>query len=99
MTYRLRIRARAERDLIKAQQWYEGQRPGLGGEFRAAVDEILVHLPTQPLIYPLVRDRAHRAVVPRFPYLVYFLIVGDLVSVIACFHGHQDQNRLRSRLR
>jgi hypothetical protein len=48
LTYR--IRARAERDLVKAQQWYERQRAGLGVEFRAAVDEILAHLPTRPLM-------------------------------------------------
>ncbi len=99
MIYRLRIRTRAQRDLLEAEEWYEGKRPGLGLEFRAAVDQILAHLPANPLIYPIVRDRTHRAVVPRFPYLLYFLVAGDLVSVIACFHGHQDQNRLRSRLR
>jgi len=98
LTYRLLIRPRAERDLIEAQQWYEAQRPGLGREFRAEVDKILAQLPSHPLMYPLVQERAHRAVVARFPYLVYYLVAGDRISVIACFHGHRDPKLLRSRL-
>jgi plasmid stabilization system protein ParE len=99
LSYRLLIRPRAERDLVEVQQWYEAQRPGLGREFRAEVDKILAQLPDHPLMYPLVQARTRRAVVGRFPYLLFYLIAGDLISVIACFHGHRDPKLLRSRLR
>ena len=99
MSYRLLIRPRAESDLVEAQQWYEAQRRGLGGEFRIEVDKILGQLLDQPFIYPLVTPRSRRAVVHRFPYLLYFLVEGERVSVIACLHGKRDPKLLRSRLR
>lgn len=44
MIRRLNIRPAAERDLSETRDWYEAQRPGLGGEFLAAVDERLDHI-------------------------------------------------------
>lgn len=99
MTYRVRVQVRAERDLAEAQQWYESQREGLGKEFRAEVDRVLGQLLDHPLMYPLVEKRVRRAGVDRFPYLIFYVVTGDLVSVIACFHGHRDPKVLRSRLR
>jgi plasmid stabilization system protein ParE len=99
LTYRLLIRARAERDIARAQLWYEGQRRGLGAQFRFEVDKILTQLRDNPFIYPRIEERARRAVLQRFPYLLYYLVDGDRISVIACFHGHRDPDLLRSRLR
>jgi len=99
LTYRLRIRARAERDIAAAQLWYEAQRKGLGAEFRFEVEKVLTQLRDNPLIYPRIEERVRRAVMHRFPYLLCFIVDGDRISVIACLHGHRDPNLLRSRLR
>lgn len=38
MTARLRFRPEAAADIADAHAWYEQQRPGLGDEFREALD-------------------------------------------------------------
>jgi toxin ParE1/3/4 len=99
LSYRVLIRSLAEGDLAKAQRWYEWERKGLGKEFRAEVDRVLAQVADHPLMYPLVQERVRRAGVDRFPYLVFYVVAGDRVSVIACLHGHRDPKLLRSRLR
>ena len=72
---------------------------GSGEGISAEVDRVLARLPDHPFMYPVVQDRARRAGVARFPYQVFYVIAGDRVSIIACFHGHRDPKLLRSRLR
>jgi hypothetical protein len=39
-----------------------------------------------------------RAILRRFPYLLYFGLSGDEVVLLACLHGRRDPTRLRYRL-
>lgn len=97
--YEVIVRPLAELDLDSAQRWYEHQRAGLGDEFRDAVDQLLIRLSETPLIYPVVHRRIHRAVLQRFPYLVYFTVTGNSVSVLACLHGGRGPRLARTRTR
>ncbi|MGH8525509.1 MAG: type II toxin-antitoxin system RelE/ParE family toxin [Gammaproteobacteria bacterium] len=65
------VRPLAEQDLFEA--WYDDKSNGLGTEFRAAVDALLQRISESPLISPLVYGKLRRAVMHRFPYLVYYL--------------------------
>jgi hypothetical protein len=69
---RLTVRPLAEQDLLEAQEWYDEQRPGLGGDFRSTIDGLLRRILERPLLYPAVYRNARRAVVRRFLYLLYF---------------------------
>jgi hypothetical protein len=84
---RLIVRPLAEQDLLEAQEWYDEQRPGLGGDLE------------RPLLYPAVYRNARRAVARRFPYLLYFSVSDDTVIVLACLHSKRDSVLLRSRIR
>lgn len=99
MTYQIIVRPQAEQDLEGAQQWYDDQRPGLGSEFRDTVDQLLARLRETPLIYPVVHRRVHRAVLRRFPYLVYFTVSASSVLVLACLHGSRNPRLVPSRTR
>ena len=50
-----------------------------------------------PERYPLVRGRARRALLRRFPYAVYFVATPELVSVFACLHARRDPRLWRER--
>jgi plasmid stabilization system protein ParE len=99
LTYDVTVRPQAEVDLAEAQSWYDDQRPGLGTEFREAVDQLLARLAETPLIYPVVHKQAHRAVLRRFPYLLYFTVSANSVIVLGCLHGKRDPRHARSRIR
>lgn len=87
MSHRLIVRPLAEEDLLDIQRWYDAQQGGLGGEFRQSVDELLQRLRDNPLMYPAVYRGLRRAVLRRFPYLVYFTVESEVVSIVACLHG------------
>lgn len=57
--------ARAEFD--EAVAWYEGERAGLGLEFKAAVEERLVAIALQPGLFRQVRGPVRRAVLNASP--------------------------------
>ncbi len=52
MNWGVSIRADAEADLREAQEWYERQRPGLGGESLISVADALTRLEAAPERFP-----------------------------------------------
>jgi toxin ParE1/3/4 len=99
LTFSVRIRRAAERDLAQAQLWYETQQRGLGAEFYAEVSLIIDRLAETPLVYQIIYRDIRRAIVRRFPYLIWYRVLGDIVTVLACTHVRQGPNKLNSRLR
>jgi len=92
------VRPLAEQDLFQAQAWYDDKSNGLGTEFRGAVDALFQQISESPLIYPLVYGKLRRAVMHRFPYLVYYLAEPDRVLVVACLHSKRHPVVARSRV-
>jgi plasmid stabilization system protein ParE len=72
VTPRLVLRPQAEAELLDARDWYEDQRPGLGGAFAAEVDRALAGILQAPLAGPRVQGEIRRVLVRRFPYAIYF---------------------------
>ena len=93
----------AEDELIEAQRWYETQRPGLGQEFRSAIDEGMERLLKAPLAAsPIVNlpssIGARRVLVKRFPYSIVFIEHGEDLWVVAFAHHRRRPGYWRERL-
>jgi plasmid stabilization system protein ParE len=86
MSRRWIVRPLAESDLDRAASWYEHQRAALGLRFLDAVDHLFERVRTKPLQFPLVSANVRRALVPTFPYAVYFRVTDDAVVVLAVLH-------------
>jgi len=86
MTRRVVLRGRAQNDLRSAFRWYESRRPGLGEAFLAAVQERLENVSAFPDAHRVVYRRIRRAVVSRFPYLIFYVAKADRVDVLAILH-------------
>lgn len=99
MSWPVIVRPLAEQDLREAQTWYEQKRTGLGVEFLAAVNTVFQQIGGQPLQYPLVYRQLRRAVLRRFPYLIYFRAGSDRVEVVACLHSKRSSRHIKSRSR
>ena len=93
MAFRLKFSARALREIGEAQEWYEFQNPGLGEEFIAAMELQLKRLEQAPLLYAEIIPRVRRALLPRFPYGLFYVVRGDLVHVLAVLHDARSPNR------
>lgn len=97
MTWTIRFQRQAQGEFDAAADWFEAQRPGLGGEFYQAVDAALQGL----------RDSGHRRAplhadirgfaTPRFPYYLYYRLVRDEIIVIAVLHRRRDPAAWRAR--
>lgn len=98
MTRPLILRPEAEAEISEAYRWYEEQSRGLGAEFIRAVDACLSSIERQPNLYPEVYKQARRALIRRFPYGVYYVILSASIDVAACFHLRRDSRGWRSRL-
>ena len=99
MTFTVRVRTAAEHDVAGAQDWYEEQLFGLGSAFHREFSEAIDRLAETPLIYPVVYRDVRRAVLHRFPFLVWFRVVGSVVTILACTHGKADPRKVPARLR
>lgn len=87
---RLVLRAQAEADLDHAYGWYEREREGLGDEFLQEVRATLATVLRLPESCPQVHRHTRRALVHRFPYGLYYRIIGETVVLVACFHTRRD---------
>ncbi len=99
MTFDVQVRRAAELDVAEAQLWYESQRGGLSAEFLSEVWQVFDRLAETPLIYQTVYRDVRRAMVRRFPYLIWYRVVGEVVTVLACSHGRQDPSKAISHFR
>ena len=98
MSYLVQVRRAAELDIAAAQLWYEAQREGLGAGFHAEVSRVLDRLAETPFIYEAIYRDVRRAVLRRFPYLIWYRVVGNVVTVLACTDGRQDPSTTQSRI-
>jgi plasmid stabilization system protein ParE len=97
MSYGSTIRPEAEADLAEARRWYEERRQGLGADFLLCVEDALEKIRRNPAIYPVVYKDVRRAVVRRFPYGVFYRVVGQRIIVLGVFHGRRHPRSWQSR--
>ncbi len=99
MSFKIQVRRAAELDVAEAQVWYETQRAGLGADFHSEISKVFNILTETPLIYPVLYRDVRRAIVHRFPYLIWYRVLGVEVTVLACTHARQNPSKVISRFR
>jgi plasmid stabilization system protein ParE len=97
MSLPLVFRRIAQAEFDAAAAWYEGQKPGLGSDFVAEVQQVLDTIASHPERYPLASDDVREALVSRFPYCIYYRVKPDRVVVIAVFHTSRDPSLWQGR--
>ncbi|MFZ2163043.1 MAG: type II toxin-antitoxin system RelE/ParE family toxin [Sideroxyarcus sp.] len=93
MAFRLKFSARALREVGEAREWYELQSPGLGEEFIAAMELQLKRLEQAPLLYAEIIPEVRRALLPRFPFGLFYTVRENLVHVLAVLHDARNPGR------
>jgi len=88
--YRLLSDPRADLDIEAAFLWYEKEQPGLGLEFLDEIRAVYHRIVEGPLTYPRLRSNVRRALVKRFPYIVYFTVETTAIVVLAVLHARRD---------
>lgn len=83
----LRFLSEASEEISETRFWYESQRSGLGEEFLSQLNHSLNEIQSRPLSFPLMTATAHRAILRRFPYCIYFAVREDDLVVLAVLYG------------
>jgi plasmid stabilization system protein ParE len=87
---RVIFRPEARIEALEAYRWYENQRSGLGREFRQALDQAINTIREKPKSFPVVHRDTRRALLKRFPYMIFYRVYADVISVVAVMHGKRD---------
>jgi plasmid stabilization system protein ParE len=92
MSWLLLVRHEAERDLANARDWYERKRPGLGDEFLDEIALAMREMETHPEMPRLFFENFRRILLRRFPYKIFYQVVGDRVIVFRVIHAKQEHS-------
>jgi plasmid stabilization system protein ParE len=98
MAIELVFAAEVEQDIGEAYAWYEMRRPGLGEEFLSCVDACIQTLCRTPDLHAKVYEDYRRAIVRRFPYVIFFDRSGNLVTIYGVLHTSRNPDKWRERL-
>jgi plasmid stabilization system protein ParE len=79
---------------------YEGERPGLGREFKLEVKLALKRAVVNPGHFQRVRGRAQKIRLRRFKkYAIYFAVKDDTFAILSVFHASRNPAELERRLK
>lgn len=84
-------------DLIQGQAFYERQGEGLGDYFEEALSADIDSLRLFAGIHALVYGY-HRMLSAKFPFAIYYDVVGDQIRVRAILDCRRDPKRIQNRL-
>ena len=90
MTHAVILRRKAEDDIRTVLRWYETQNPTLGDQFLIELRRTLEQIGQFPESSPVVRKNVRRALVQRFPYLVFYVAESTRVVILAVLHNSRD---------
>lgn len=94
MSLSIEFEPQAAREVEHAVDWYEGRRAGLGSDFLRIVDVTVDRiaqrrLPGSPVPGIAIAAAVKRVPIPRFPYQIRYLILDDVIRVLAVAHDAQ----------
>jgi hypothetical protein len=88
----VRVLSPAIDEISQAALWYESQRQGLGWEFWSVIDEVFSQIESNPLRFgksefATERFDSRAAIVPRFKYVVHYLVDNQECQIVAVAHA------------
>jgi toxin ParE1/3/4 len=95
---RVKLAPEAAEEMLDTAAWYDRREAGLGQKFITACDESFEHILHDPERHLNVGKGFRRYLMPRFPFVVYYEVKGDVLIVWAVFHGARNPDGWRQRL-
>jgi toxin ParE1/3/4 len=96
MSYEVVLRAKAERAIERAADWYHKENPGAAKAFLVAVASSIEKIAANPGLYPVVEGELRRAIVAGFPYSLLFRTGEAEVVITTCVHFRRHPRHWRA---
>lgn len=90
MAFKVILKPLAQLEASEAFKWYAQPHICMGEAFLAELEHTSDLLAGNPHLYPRVENELRRANFSHFPYSLFYVIDGDVVNVLSCFHQHRD---------
>ena len=87
---RLEFLAEVEDEILDAFRHYQRERKGLGNEFRVELKATLDRIRRMPSIVAPIHADVRFARTNRFPYVVYYRELKEVILIIAVLHSSRD---------
>ena len=98
MSWKLVVKSSAETDVLDGYLDYEGRLNGLGERYLSEIEDALLRIKSNSYLYQEIDPDIRRAVVRKFPYLVFYTIEGETIFVLAILHAAQNPKYIATRL-
>lgn len=90
----IKISQAALKDISDSVKWYNEQLEGLGDDFTKQVFITLALIESNPLHYSIrFSGRFHFAKTTRFPFMMVYEIVDDVIIINAVFHTSRNPSK------
>jgi toxin ParE1/3/4 len=88
-----------QRELEEIRDWYNNRVPGLGTQFIDEFDRHALKIAASPRRWMVIQGEIRRAIMPRFPYIIYFRQIGtNHVRITVVKHQRRHPSFGRERM-
>ena len=88
----------AATEAFEAQDWYAERDELASAAFAHEVDLVVRRITEAPERYPRHLHGTRRIVFPRFPFSIVYLVLGELIWIVAVAHQRRRPGYWRERL-
>ncbi|MEN9866071.1 MAG: hypothetical protein RL748_1661 [Pseudomonadota bacterium] len=93
MSFQIIFKPLAQEEIAEAHQWYQQAHIDMGDAFLAELERVSHFIENNPRLYACVEDEIRRANFNRFPYSLFYVIDGQTVNILSCFHQHRRPSK------
>jgi toxin ParE1/3/4 len=97
VTLPVRVKSIADAEFAEGAVWYYRRSERVAEQFIVAVEETFGRIGASPEAFPVAHRTVRRAVVPGYPYTIYFVIRPAECVVLAVHHGKRSPRRWMRR--
>lgn len=93
----IRFLPEAEYEFTDAVDWYKNQREGLDLEFMLCIDEAIERIKRNSEMFPIALKKTRKTLVKRFPYVLYYEVGIETITILAIFHAKRNPKQWQIR--
>ncbi len=90
MVFRVVLKPLAQAEASEAFDWYAQPHIGMGEAFLTALEHTSGFLASNPYLYAKAEGDMRCAHLNRFPYSLFYVVDGETVNVLSCFHQYRN---------
>ena len=98
-SFRLIITMSARIDIENSAEWYSLQKDNLERDFLQEIENTINNIASNPYQYFQILKNIRRANVNRFPFSIFFSILGNEIIIFSVFHQSRNPLKWKEKLK